>query len=443
VTEPDGAPRVCLVGKYPPIQGGISGQTYVAAQLLASRGHRVDVVTNAREVEPGFRQLVLPADERRLAAPAPPGAVRVHATQELPEGAYVPWANPYLSKLLGLTLAAAEEASSDALVGWYLEPYGVVAAMAGRITGLPVMLIHAGSDVGRLAEHPDLAGAYRWAIASSDRIQTDPRVILRLTALGAEPDQFVFPGASRLPAFFWEEAPALDVREWWPAALERYRQLADTGAGPQPPGQVVSLDPGVPTVGVYGKVAEAKGSFDLLAVLSRLAAAGARFNLLAAVGGQARDLSRFLDRVWSDNDLRERSVVLPFLPPWRVPELLAACDVACCLERRFPISFHSSRVPIEIATSGTCLVCSSEVVAPHAGDGAFAHGETCIEVKDPVDHDELAHALGWALDNLDEARAIGARARSVERDLQASFPSESSIADAIADWLGERVSARA
>ena len=199
----------------------------------------------------------------------------------------------------------------------------------------------------------------------------------------------------------------------------------------------------MPTIGVYGKVAEAKGSFDLLAALSRLAAGGARFNLLAAVGGHQPDYERFLNHVWSDGGLRERSTVLPFLPPWRVPELLASCDVACCLERRFPISFHSSRVPLEIATSGTCLVGSSEVIAPHVGDGAFVQRQTCVEVKDPEDQDELVSALRWSLENRAEARAIGARARSVEQGLQDRYPSESSVADAIGNWLGQRVRAGA
>jgi hypothetical protein len=43
--------RICFIGKYPPIQGGVSAQTYWAVRGLAERGHEVCVVTNADEVE--------------------------------------------------------------------------------------------------------------------------------------------------------------------------------------------------------------------------------------------------------------------------------------------------------------------------------------------------------------------------------------------------------
>src|SRR3954452_5003490 len=47
--------RICVIGKYPPIQGGVSMRTYRTAQALAPRGHAVHVVTNAKEVAPPFR----------------------------------------------------------------------------------------------------------------------------------------------------------------------------------------------------------------------------------------------------------------------------------------------------------------------------------------------------------------------------------------------------
>lgn len=54
--EPAGrAFRICVVGKYPPIQGGVSAQCYLMCRWLAERGHEVDVVTNADEVEECYR----------------------------------------------------------------------------------------------------------------------------------------------------------------------------------------------------------------------------------------------------------------------------------------------------------------------------------------------------------------------------------------------------
>ena len=43
--------RICILGKFPPIEGGVSHQTHLAAHELARRGHDVAVVTNAAQVE--------------------------------------------------------------------------------------------------------------------------------------------------------------------------------------------------------------------------------------------------------------------------------------------------------------------------------------------------------------------------------------------------------
>ncbi len=47
--------RICIIGKFPPIQGGVSMRTYWSAHGLAARGHEVHVVTNAKEAVAPFR----------------------------------------------------------------------------------------------------------------------------------------------------------------------------------------------------------------------------------------------------------------------------------------------------------------------------------------------------------------------------------------------------
>ena len=52
--------KICILGKYPPIEGGVSTQTYWLARGLAQRGHHVHVITNADEVEDMFRMTQMP-----------------------------------------------------------------------------------------------------------------------------------------------------------------------------------------------------------------------------------------------------------------------------------------------------------------------------------------------------------------------------------------------
>src|SRR5436190_19680886 len=49
--------KLCFVGKYPPIQGGVARDSFWAAIALAQQDVEVHVVTNAREVEAEFRVL--------------------------------------------------------------------------------------------------------------------------------------------------------------------------------------------------------------------------------------------------------------------------------------------------------------------------------------------------------------------------------------------------
>ena len=78
--------RVCAIVKYPPIQGGVSAQSYWLCRALAEAGHEVHVVTNAEEVEQDYR-LVLGESDRAWLEPSfdaeRGGRVRVHRTEPM------------------------------------------------------------------------------------------------------------------------------------------------------------------------------------------------------------------------------------------------------------------------------------------------------------------------------------------------------------------------
>ena len=65
--------RICAVIKYPPIQGGVSAQSFWLARGLADAGHEVFVVTNADSVEDDYRILMTDDDRRWLEHSSPQG----------------------------------------------------------------------------------------------------------------------------------------------------------------------------------------------------------------------------------------------------------------------------------------------------------------------------------------------------------------------------------
>jgi hypothetical protein len=192
-------------------------------------------------------------------------------------------------------------------------------------------------------------------------------------------------------------APALDVAAQADAVRRRGAQaLRHPGA----------LDPRLPTIGIYGKMGEVKGSYDLLMALGALRRAGVRFNFVALTS--ARELQPFLDTL-DDQGLTDVSWVLPFVPHWRVPGYLRACDLVCFLERDFPIVFHAPSVPREVLACGTCLVLSGEILRKQPLRERLRDGDNFLLVDDPRDHAQLASVLRRACSDREATRGIGLR----------------------------------
>jgi glycosyltransferase involved in cell wall biosynthesis len=377
--------RICVVAKYPPIQGGISAQSYWMCRRLAERGHDVDVVTNADEVEPAYRIALGAEDDAWLAPRFAGGAVTVWRT-EAPTASYryIPQGNPVVTKLATLAAEAIDARDADVVVGFYLEPYGLAAYLAATWTGRPLVIRHAGSDVGRLLEVPQLRRCYAEILKAADVVCARPAARARFTALGV-PDARLFsdPGFVIPRELFCPEAEPLKL----------------------------GVDASRPAIGIYGKLGEVKGTFDLLAALSRLKREGVRFTLLAATHGSREDEDRF-ERLLTAGGLRDDVRVLPFLPHWRVPSFVRSCALVCVLERGFPIASHAPGTPVEVLSCGTPLVISAEVARKQLFAPRLVHGRNVMIVRDPRDHDELAAVLRDAL-NDPALRDVGLAGRRV------------------------------
>ena len=94
---------LCLVGKYPPVQGGVSSQMYWLARVLAELGHQVHFVTNADEVELSYCMYISQAERPRLECQFPgagPPLSILRASRETPLTFLM--RNPFVTKLAAL-----------------------------------------------------------------------------------------------------------------------------------------------------------------------------------------------------------------------------------------------------------------------------------------------------------------------------------------------------
>jgi glycosyltransferase involved in cell wall biosynthesis len=386
--------KVCFVGKYPPIQGGVSAQTYWAAYGLAERGHDVSVVTNAHEVEEDFRVRLDPTDDLRLATSFPHTGGTLRLYQPEPMGhrmAHIPRSNPHVSKLAGLATDVVRTHGCEVIVGSYFEPYAMSASLAASWTSVPLVVHHAGSDLDRLMDVPELSSAYREMLRSAAAIVTRPSLYARFEAMGIARERLVAGAPYETPAQFRPDAEPLDAEY-----VQHIAYPASSGR----------FDSTLPTIGMYGKPGEFKGTFDFIAAAGLLRAQGANFNVLLMCGCSRLEALILAAR---DAGIADRTLILPFLPHWRVPSFIRTCTAVAFLERDFPVAIHGPVLPREILATGTCLILSGEIHSKQSYRDQLVDGENFLLVPDPKDHRVLADRLHTVVRDPHRAGCIGAR----------------------------------
>lgn len=399
-----------MIGKYPPIQGGVSMRNYWSAHALAARGHDVHVVTNAREVLPPFRMHMRPEDWQRCNAVYASGAVTVHWTDPVdPSQSYIPMASAFVSKLAAIATRLHAERPFDLILSFYLEPYAVAGHLTSLMHGAPHVVRMAGSDAGRLWRHPQLEPLYDDVLRSAKIVIAAGKVAERAVACGVAADRIAFGGGFAVPDdLFSPDGPRLDFAALR-AEVEAVPALHDLWWG--------EFDPVRPHFGVCGKLGESKGTFALLAAMDRLKRDGLDVGLVALAHGQPEVEKRFRARA-AELGLADSILQIPFLPHWRVPEFVRGCLAVLCLEQDFPIDIHSPIIPREVLMSGTCLVASTEVLRKLPAYRRLPHGYGCVAIADVNDVEALGARLAAIVRDPQPAAVVGRRGRAFARELQ-------------------------
>jgi glycosyltransferase involved in cell wall biosynthesis len=278
--------KICIIGKFPPIQGGVSAQTYWSAHALAKRGHDVLVVTNAKEAVAPYRMHMRAEDWDRCEAVYGGGSVTVHWTDPVDRSqAHIPLNSPVVTKLATLAARAHTSRALDVIFSHYLEPYGIAGHLAAQMTGVPHVVRLAGSDAGRLWQHPQFELLYDHVLRSAEVVVAAGVVAKRAVERGVAADRIAAGGGFAVPEdLFASEGPHLDISALL-AMAQADPQFADLVWG--------GFMGGRPYFGVYGKLGERKGSFTLLAAMHRLMEAGLDVGLVALAHGPPTVQNRF------------------------------------------------------------------------------------------------------------------------------------------------------
>jgi len=396
---------LCIIGKYPPIQGGVSCYIYWLTHYLAKMGHEVHVVTNANEVELDYRMYISDEESSKLECSFENGGfVKLHCTYEHEHAKYIPYTNPFVSKLASLAFDVVKTYNCSFIYTSYLEPYGFAGALVSQWTGIPYSVQHAGSDIGRLAQIPERQSAYLQVIQNADIVITTKSLVRSLVSSGINYENLLFGMPNYLSSeYFTPQGLPLDT----PILLEKIKNT--NYASP-----VISrfkFDPNKVTIGIYGKVGKYKGTLELITALGQLRKKGKDFNFIALCGVFGRGIELFKREI-QRQELNDCTYLLPYIPHWLVPNFIRTCTAVCFLENRFPIRIHKPQIPREVFACGICLILSQEIYNKQINKKLLVSKENCLIIPDPQNIDYLSDTIQWVIDNPKQAQKIGSYAAS-------------------------------
>ncbi|UPT69957.1 MAG: glycosyltransferase [Flavobacterium sp. JAD_PAG50586_2] len=406
---------------------------------LAKRGHKIHVVTNANEVEPNFKSMLIDNIKDEADVNYLHQNIELHETLAIKENAFIPYSNPYSTKLLGAGIDVLSNHNIDLIIGWYFEPYGIVASQLGLIYNKPVILKHAGSDLGKLSNYNQLKSTYRWMLQSADCLLTNNHSIQvsnLLDQLDSPENKRIHIFPSRIPKQFLSSVekfkPQILKEKFtnWVSKLKIDGRLIQNVIDCN---NISTYDPSLPTIGILGKIGEVKGTYNLIEALIKLRESGLKFNFCSMNTGKIDDLTKFYSLILNKRELSNCTSFFPPVFPHLVPQYIKLCDIVCCLERDFPIEIHAPQNIREILAVGSCLIVSKEVASKQPYYNSLVDNKNCIIIEDPKNESDLQNKLSKLLQDKLSISVIGKHGKYLSHTFENLLTDHNSISTAIED----------
>lgn len=370
--------KVCFFTKYPPIEGGVSSRSYWLARALGERGIEVHIITDALEEE-SFRENINFENMDDLINYQPPN-VYVHSLDEIPHSSIsdrraLVTRQSTAWRLASLGIDVIKRYKCDVIDSYYLLPYGVAGYLVKNITGHPLILRHAGSDITAVSSYESFHLIFQEIFNKADLISTHKERVAFFNQLKIPPSKFLrFPSGINVDnKYFNPKISAIDLK----------------------------TSPNLPIITYIGKIGHSKGIYELAKAASQIKE---DFLLLFVSDGPGwRDFKTYLEKFSS---LKGKYRFLGFVPPWKIPSVLKRSTCLVQLERDFPIVIHSPIQPMEALAIGTCLVVSEEIYEKYKNLEKIEKGKNIL-VTNPKDIAELKTLLEKVIKNKKFAQDIG------------------------------------
>ena len=149
--------NLLYIGKYPPLEGGVGAAAFWRIKELRARGYNIDILTAKNKSEIYVSEFN--TDDQKY-----------HLIQSK-SCWHIPYSPLLLERMVSYGLKLVSNNKFDCIEGNYIFPFGIAAWMLSKITGIPFVLRHAGSDIWRVY-NPELEDIFKQIIKDTTRIIT-------------------------------------------------------------------------------------------------------------------------------------------------------------------------------------------------------------------------------------------------------------------------------
>jgi len=378
--------RICIISKYPPIEGGVSTRIYWLAKALGERGHEVHIVTNALEVEEEYRERLETNDKQYT-----PENVTVHSISPDNNPWHIPFSRAYAERIANLSIEVIEKYNIQVIDSYYMLPYGVSGFIAKNITRKPQILRHAGSDIGKFFASSSYQTLFKSIFHRVDKIITIPSIKEMFLSLGVSESKIAF-----------DEKISIDTKAFNPEVSPF--PLSD---------YIGKKTPKCPIITYIGKINyywKNKGLYEFIEAVK-----GIKNNFLLLFVANGKGLSEFQNLIQEKN-LEKRSIFLGFVPPWKIPSIIKLSTCVVLPEREFPIQYHTPILPREVMAVGKCLIFSEELYSKRCY-GNLIDGEEVLIIN-PKNVKQFRAVIEDIIRYPDKALKIGRNAYNFSRKIE-------------------------
>lgn len=376
--------KVCIISKYPPIEGGVSSETYWLAKALGEIGHQVFVVTNSWEVEEEARERINKDELTNLE----PKNVTVYSTTKDFKPPILK-SDYYTEKLISLAIDVIRCKKVDVIYSHYILPYGIVGFVSKQVTKVPHVLRHAGSDMGKLYRSKFLQTVFLEAIKDANKVICGRNMIRVFKERMIDQDKIARTDWSVNSKYFNPNVKAFDISSY-----------------------VKSSD--IPVFTYIGKISKMKKTYAFVNAASKIK--DKKFTLLFVVGDgpNVQELRKYL----LSTDLKDKCVFLPFQPPWKIPSIMKASTCIVSPENEEPPPLqkgsHYPKIVREAMACGKCAIMGEGV----SKKGLYRNliDKENIMIVNPNDVDDFKKKLDYIIDNPRVAEDIGMNAYEFSKE---------------------------